>query len=285
MRVVKTPLDVRRAVADARTHGRTIGFVPTMGALHDGHASLFARALADNHFVVASIFVNPMQFNDPSDLAGYPKTEANDEAICRVAGVDLVFRPDNDTIYPEGFDTRVVPGSVARPFEGEHRIGHFDGVATVVLKLLNLVGPDVAYFGRKDFQQLAVIRRMARDLNLGVSIIGCPTVREADGLAMSSRNVKLSSDARTEAACLSRALSIALDRLRAGDSIAEARAAGRRAMSTIPDADVDYFEIVDRNSLGPVSEDMVQQAVVLVAATVGGVRLIDNMQYDEGDLT
>lgn len=285
MRVVKTPLDVRRAVADARTHGRTIGFVPTMGALHDGHASLFARALADNHFVVASIFVNPMQFNDPSDLAGYPKTEANDEAICRASGVDLVFRPDNDTIYPEGFDTRVVPGSVARRFEGEHRIGHFDGVATVVLKLLNLVGPDVAYFGRKDFQQLAVIRRMARDLNLGVSIIGCPTVREADGLAMSSRNVKLSSDARTEAACLSRALSTALDRLRAGDSIAEARAAGRRAMSTIPDADVDYFEIVDRNSLGPVSEDMVQQAVVLVAATVGGVRLIDNMQYDEGDLT
>lgn len=273
--------DLRRIVAAARSEGRTIGFVPTMGALHAGHASLFDRARRDGHFVVVSIYVNPTQFNDPQDFANYPKTQALDDETCSRTGVDLIFRPTNDTVYPEGFDTKVSTGSLAERFEGSHRPGHFDGVATVVLKLFNLVSPDAAYFGRKDFQQLAVVRRMVRDFNLEMSVVGCPTIREADGLAMSSRNVKLGPDSRARAGVLSTALQTAIDALRNGDDVATARASGARVLDSASGVAVDYFEIVDRDSLGPVTTDRVTSSVALVAATIDGVRLIDNMQFDE----
>lgn len=254
-----------------------------MGALHNGHASLFDRARRDGHFVVASIYVNPAQFNDPQDFANYPKTQTNDDALCRQAGVDLVFRPTSDVVYPPGFDTRVVAGAIAARFEGAHRPGHFDGVATVVLKLFNLVSPDVAYFGRKDFQQLAVIRRMVQDFNLGLTIVGCPTIREADGLALSSRNVKLDPQSRARAATLSTALETAIGALRNGADVASARESATRVLASTEGVVVDYFEIVDRDSLGPVSTARITSSVALVAATLGGVRLIDNMQFNEDD--
>lgn len=192
MRVVTAIDDVRAAVRAARSNGGTVAFVPTMGALHSGHVSLIDRARAEASFIVVSIFVNPLQFNDSSDLAAYPRNAGADETMCEHAGVDLLWCPGVDVIYPEGFDTRVEPGALGSSLEGLHRPGHFAGMATVVLKLLNVIAPDVACFGRKDFQQLAVVRRMVRDFDLQVRVIGCPTVREDDGLALSSRNAKLS---------------------------------------------------------------------------------------------
>lgn len=280
MRIVSAPSEVRASVAAARSSGRSIGFVPTMGALHAGHASLIDEARNHGHFVVVSIFVNPMQFNDPRDLAAYPITTQADDSLCVTAGVDLLWRPTVDDIYPSGFDTVVEPGAMASILEGKHRPGHFRGVATVVLKLFNVVAPDFAYFGLKDFQQLAVIRHMARDLELPVDIIGCPTIREDDGLAMSSRNTKLSADARRSAAALSNALTGVVTALRNGDDVAEARAIGLALLSKQPGIDVEYLEIVDRDTLSQLTSNDSSSAVVLVAANIGGVRLIDNLEVD-----
>lgn len=280
MRIVSAPSDVRTTIAEARSSGRSVGFVPTMGALHAGHASLIEEARIHGQFVVVSIFVNPMQFNDPRDLAAYPITTQADDNLCLTAGVDLLWRPTVDDIYPKGFDTVVEPGALASILEGKHRPGHFRGVATVVLKLFNVVTPDCAYFGLKDFQQLAVIRQMVRDLELPVDIIGCPTIREDDGLAMSSRNTKLSDDARRTAGSLSNALTAVVNALRNGDDVAEARAIGLALLSGPSGIDVEYLEIVDRDSLSPLTSNDCSAAVVLVAANVDGVRLIDNLEVD-----
>lgn len=280
MQSVNDSEELRRIVVGARRAGRTVGFVPTMGALHDGHASLVDRARADGHFVIVSVFVNPLQFNDANDLSAYPVTEAADTRLCDEHGVDIVYRPDVSTIYPEGFDTRVVPGEIARVFEGRSRAGHFDGVATVVLKLFNIVAPDVAYFGMKDYQQLAVIRRMVRDLNMPLHVVGCPTVRETDGLALSSRNVRLSPSARRKASALHRALQASVEHLGRGSDVATARSAGIAVLSGDADIALDYFDIVRRDTLEPLADGQRVPAVVLVAATVGGVRLIDNVEID-----
>ncbi len=282
MKIVHDTADVRRAIEQARSAGHSIGFVPTMGALHDGHASLFTHAKSINGFVVASIFVNPLQFNDPGDLASYPTTAQDDEAICVERGVDLVYRPTIDDVYPDGFDTRVEPGALADVLEGQHRPGHFSGMATVVLKLFNIVDPDDTYFGKKDFQQLAIVQRMVTDFNLKVRVHGVETVRESDGLAMSSRNSKLSVSARMAAAKLSAALFEVRRRVSQGTDPSEAVTSQRNALLSYPDIEVEYLELVDSSSLrAPASES--NHLVVLVAAKVGGVRLIDNVEISLGN--
>ena len=210
MRTVRTVAEVRAALREARRAERVIGLVPTMGALHDGHLSLIRRARATCDDVVVSLFVNPAQFNESSDLAAYPRDEARDGALAAKAGADLLFAPELAEVYPPGFATTVHAGGVTETLEGVHRgAGHFDGVATVVTKLLNMVGPDVAFFGQKDAQQALVIRRLVRDLDLPVRIEVCPTVREADGLALSSRNVHLRGADRERALALRDALAAA----------------------------------------------------------------------------
>jgi pantoate--beta-alanine ligase len=249
-----------------------------MGALHAGHVSLLHRARGEGSFVVASIFVNPLQFNDPDDLAAYPRPAEADEALCESAGVDLVWRPVAETIYPVGFDTRVEPGTLATGLEGLLRPGHFGGMATVVLKLLNVVAPDVAIFGRKDFQQLAIVRRMVRDLDVPVRIVACPTVREQDGVAMSSRNAKLSLESRKVARLLSRVIHVAAQAMQSGERADRVRDRALADLSSWSGIDIEYLEIVDRDSLLPVVDERTANAVVLVAAVVGGVRLIDNVE-------
>lgn len=278
MRIVTAIDDVRAAIRAARSDGRTVAFVPTMGALHAGHLSLIDRAREEASFVVVSIFVNPLQFDDANDLDAYPRTAQADETMCEKAGVDLVWCPGTNVLYPEGFDTQVEPGALASSLEGLHRPGHFAGMATVVLKLLNVVAPDVACFGRKDFQQLAIVRRMVRDFDVPVRIVGCPTVRENDGLALSSRNSKLSPEARAIATHLSRVIREAARTMRSGRRADEALRIAVADLSSISGIRVEYLEVVDRDSLSPVTDERTDNAVVVVAAVVGGVRLIDNVE-------
>jgi len=274
-----------QARADAeRAAGRRIALVPTMGALHAGHASLFkiARQRADRVWV--SIFVNPTQFDDPRDLAAYPRTLESDLALCRDAGVDLAFTPDAAEMYPEGAQTAVEVGAIAAPLCGASRPGHFRGVATVVTKLLVAAKPHVAVFGEKDYQQLAVIRQLVRDLRLDVEIIGAPTVREPDGLALSSRNRHLDPDARRQAVALVRALDAAESAVAAGE-----RSAGRllslvhAELAAAPRAEIDYAELRDATTLAPAPAQLAGPALLALAvllrpAADGGrtVRLIDN---------
>lgn len=265
--VVRSPEElVRRAPA------RTRGLVPTMGALHAGHQSLIARAAADNDEVVVSIFVNPTQFNDPNDLARYPRTPERDLALAAEAGASIVYMPPVEAIYPEGHATTVHVDGLAERWEGAFRPGHFDGVTTVVSILLNQVRPDRSYFGEKDFQQLAVVRRMHRDLHLPGEIVGCPIVREPDGLAMSSRNVRLAPDERERALALSRALGAMTAAVEAGTTATEALiAAGQAELAGVA---VEYLAIVDPATLEP-APDIANGTRALVAARVGEVRLID----------
>ena len=275
-----------RARADAeRAAGRRIALVPTMGALHAGHVSLVkvARQRADRVWV--SIFVNPTQFNDPHDLAGYPRTLAADLATCRDAGVDAVFAPDAAEIYPDGADTSVEVGALSRPLCGAARPGHFRGVATVVAKLLIAAKPHVAVFGEKDFQQLAVIRRMARDLLLDVEIIGAPTLREPDGLALSSRNRNLDADARREALVLVRALDAAEAAVASGERDgARVQALVRAEITAAPRAEIDYAELRDPITLATAPAQLDGPALLALAVFVRpppsgdgrSVRLIDN---------
>ena len=281
MHTVTTDDELRALVRAARVEGHRVGFVPTMGALHAGHRSLIAASAAGCGFTAVSIFVNPTQFDRGDDLAAYPRTPAADLAACEEAGADVVFLPDPDAMYPPGFATTVHVAGPALPLEGAHRPGHFDGVATVVLKLLNLAGPDAAYFGEKDFQQLAVVRRMARDLDLPVEIVGRPTVREPDGLALSSRNARLSPADRTRAVELSRTLRDARDRLRE-DAGMDADALERTMRDRLADAGfaVDYAVLRDADTLGPVTPDTTGR-VLLAAAWLGGVRLIDNVRVSD----
>lgn len=270
-------------VASRRKQGETIGFVPTMGALHRGHLSLIEIARTHADIVIVSTFVNPLQFDNAEDFDRYPETQPADEEMCRQRGVHVLYRPTLSEMYPNGFATNVHVEGLSSILEGASRPGHFDGVTTVVAKLFNNVDPDVAIFGAKDFQQVAVIRRMARDLGFRIRIIVAPTVREIDGLAMSSRNVRLDIEARRAATGLSKGLFAARTAFRAGTTSARTLVdlvVGH--MGASPIVTVDYVQIVDPYDLKPV-EDAGPDDVAVVAAIVGGVRLIDNLVLGDDD--
>ncbi len=274
--------EVRQTVAAARRGGHLIGCVPTMGALHAGHMSLVERAQAECGFVVLTLFVNPTQFGPKEDFTKYPRPFDADRVKCQAAGVGLLFQPPAETMYPPDSATFVEVRGFSDVLEGAIRPGHFRGVATVVTKLLNITQPDRAYFGQKDFQQQALIRRMCRDLNMPVEIVTCPTLRDPDGLAMSSRNVYLSPAERTSGLSLYRALCLARDKVRAGELVlSEIRLAMRREMEQTPGVTVDYGTIVDADSLAELTTAG-PRMVALVAARVGPTRLIDNLWL--GDL-
>lgn len=274
-----TIAEVRRAVAAARQEGRTVGLVPTMGALHAGHLRLVEKARDASGFVVVSIFVNPTQFGPDEDFRRYPRTLEADAELCSRGGADLIFAPEVAEVYPTGPSSTFVevPG-LSGTLEGASRPGHFRGVATVVLKLFAIVGPDLAFFGTKDYQQLAVIRRMVEDLNLPVEVRAVPTVREPDGLALSSRNRYLDPDHRRAAVVLSRALSAAAGAVEGGERDADrVRQILRETIGSEPLARLDYAEVVDAQTLEPAREvGPGQGTVALLAARVGPARLIDN---------
>ncbi len=277
MIVVSTIAGVREAVAKARTSGLTIGFVPTMGALHDGHLSLVERARREADVVVMSIFVNPLQFAPNEDLARYPRPVKNDERLARESGVDILFRPDSDEMYPGQLEVTVKAGDNGIAWEGSSRPGHFDGVLTVVAKLLNIVQPDVAVFGRKDLQQAALVKAMVRDLDLPVGIVIAPIVRESDGLAMSSRNRYLSEAERRSALSLNQALSEIRRAFARGEHGVEAlERVGRAVLEQESGVKSDYLAVVNGSTLAH-SEEADKTSAAIVAARVGSTRLIDNM--------
>jgi pantoate--beta-alanine ligase len=281
MEVVETAARCRELLDRARAAGRVVGLVPTMGALHEGHTSLLARARAECDVVAVSIFVNPLQFGDPEDIACYPRTLERDLLICAETGADVVFAPSVSEMYPSwpsAPSTTVSVRGVSDEWEGASRPGHFDGVATVVAKLFAIAGPCRAYFGLKDFQQLAVVRRLALDLSLAVEVVGCPTVREADGLALSSRNVRLSAAERQAAIALSRALAAGRAALGAGERSGSAVARAMRAVvAREPLVALDYAVVVDADSLQEAASVADAGSVrLLIAGQVGPVRLIDN---------
>jgi len=273
VQVARTRTALHTALGNA---ARPVGLVPTMGWLHEGHRSLMRRARAESGTTIVTIFVNPRQFDDPADLDGYPRDEARDLAMCAAEEVDLVFAPPVSEVYPPGFDTRVQVGEIARPLEGAARPGHFDGVATVVAVLLGLVHADRAYFGQKDAQQLLVIRRMATDLAIGTEVVACPTVREPDGLALSSRNVHLSPAERAAAPVLHRALLAGRaawrDGERSGDQL---RAMMRSVLDAEPLARPEYVSVADAETLAEL-ETAGDQALLSLAVRIGSTRLIDN---------
>jgi pantoate--beta-alanine ligase len=273
MQIVRT----RAALADALAAlPRPIGLVPTMGWLHDGHRTLIDRSASENAATVATIFVNPRQFNEASDYTQYPRNEERDLAICREAGVDLVFAPDLDAVYPPGFDTTVAVGAISEPLEGAARPSHFDGVATVVAILFNLVRADRASFGQKDAQQLAVTRRMALDLAIPTAVIACPTIREPDGLALSSRNVHLSPEERAAAPALHEALVAARAAWQAGERSGDVlRAVMRTVLDAAPVVDPEYVSVADARTLAEL-EVVDRPALLSLAARLGTTRLIDN---------
>ena len=283
MLVVSSIDDVRSAVAEARLAGARIGFVPTMGALHDGHLSLVARSNAICDVTVMSIYVNPLQFGANEDLSRYPRPVQEDERLAAEAGVDILFRPDDQTMYPAGRTIGVTAGKLGADWEGASRPGHFDGMLTVVAKLFNIVQPDVAVFGQKDLQQSALVRALVRDLNMPIEVDVAPTVREADGIAMSSRNRYLDDADRKRASVLSRALrEMKGAYLRGERSVAELERIGLQVLTTEPDVKADYLAVIDRDSfLRPASAD--DRSSVVVAARVGSTRLIDNMALSAHD--
>ncbi len=277
MRTLQTKAELREHLRGERANGRSIGLVPTMGAFHAGHVSLMERARAETDVVVVSLFVNPTQFGPNEDLAAYPRDEARDAAIAEEAGVDVLFAPPLEEVYPDGFQTTVsVAGSaLGESLEGAHRLGHFDGVATVVTKLLNMVGPDVAFFGQKDAQQALIVRRVVRDLDIPTRIEVCPTVREADGLAMSSRNAYLDPAERERAIALRRALDAAEHAVAAGERDASTVTAAAHAAMEPFGVEPEYLALVASDTLQPVDQ-LDGQILVALAARVGRARLIDN---------
>ena len=275
MNVLQTVADFRAA---QREYPRPLGLVPTMGYLHEGHLSLVRRCRADNATAVASIFVNPTQFGPSEDLSTYPRDMEGDLAKLEAEGVDLVFAPDASEMYPDGFDTAIDVGDIARRLEGERRPGHFQGVATVVCKLLTIVRPDNVYFGQKDAQQCLVIKRLNADLNLGAEIVVMPTVRDPDGLALSSRNAYLSPEDREAALSLYRALSLAGSLY--ADGVRDAEAMRREMIALLeaePRASVEYVSVADAETLVEL-ESVDRPALVSMAVRIGRVRLIDNIE-------
>jgi pantoate--beta-alanine ligase len=275
--------ELRRMLTAARRDGLKTGCVPTMGALHRGHISLFEQARKASDVVVATIFVNPTQFGPQEDLAKYPRPIEADLEACRTNGVDIVFLPTAEALYPPGFSTWVTVDDLSERFEGEIRPTHFRGVATIVLKLFNIVQPEVAFFGQKDFQQQAIIRRMVRDLDVPVEIVTCPTIREPDGLALSSRNVYLNPAERSAATVLSRGLRLAELQLRGGNPQPKTVIDNVRALlKSEPLVKPDYVAIVDPDTLAPLHDSQTRMAVLL-AARLGATRLIDNSLIELGD--
>ena len=276
MEVFDTPAAITAWTRDRRAGGDTIAVVPTMGALHEGHIALIDEASARADAVVVTIFVNPLQFNQASDFERYPRPIEGDLDVCRDRSVDAVYAPTASVMYPDGFETHVVPGELATRLEGAMRPGHFEGVTTVVAKLFNATQPDVAVFGEKDFQQLAILRRMVLDLDMPIDVVGVATVREPDGLALSSRNMRLTPDDRAAAGVIGRALASAAELCREGERRADVvRAAARDVLAGEPRARVEYVEIVDAATLEPIAE-VDRPAVIVTAAWFGEVRLIDN---------
>ncbi|MDO8485646.1 MAG: pantoate--beta-alanine ligase [Candidatus Limnocylindrales bacterium] len=281
-RIIRTRAELRDALDDV---ARPVGLIPTMGWLHEGHRALIRQARAADATTVVSIFVNPRQFNVAKDYTKYPRNEARDLEICQSEGVDLVFAPEAAEVYPPGSDTTVSVGAVAQPLEGAARPGHFDGVATVVAILFGLVGAEHAYFGQKDAQQVMVIRQMARDLAIPTQVIACPTVREPDGLALSSRNVHLSPGERAAASILRQALLAARASWEAGERSAEAlRDAIRETLMAEPLADVEYVSVADSRTLREL-ERVDGPALLSLAVRFGTTRLIDNEPLGAGPVT
>jgi pantoate--beta-alanine ligase len=276
VRVVRTVTEIRTAVAEARSHGDVVGLVPTMGAFHEGHLSLIRRARAESGLVVVSLFVNPTQFGANEDLSAYPRDEARDAVLARDAGADILFAPAVAEVYPDGFATTIHVSGITEVLCGAVRgAQHFDGVATVVTKLFGMVAPDAAYFGQKDAQQIVVVRRLVRDLDIPVRIVACPIVREADGLAMSSRNVYLDEAARAQATALNRALTAAQSAVGAGTTDAAAVLAVAQAELAASGIVPEYLELRAPDDLHTV-EVVDGPTLLAVAARVGRARLIDN---------
>ncbi len=273
MRVIRDVGTLRTALADG---GRT-GLVPTMGAFHEGHLSLIRAARAACDLVVVWLFVNPTQFNEAADLANYPRDEERDAALAAASGADILFAPTVEQVYPAGFATTVTVAGLGETLEGAHRPGHFAGVATVVAKMLNMAGPDVAYFGAKDAQQVAVVRRMVRDLDIPTRIEVLPTVRDADGLALSSRNVRLNAEERGRATALYRGLCAGRAVLAAGEHDAAALTKLVEETLVRAGAVVEYVAVVDLDTFEPVAR-VERPALVVVAGWVGATRLIDNLE-------
>lgn len=277
MRVLRAIDDMRRAVRDARASGATVGFVPTMGAFHDGHLSLIKSARAQTDVVVVSIFVNPAQFNDPSDLLNYPRTEARDVALAAGEGAHICFAPAAADMYPDGFATYVTVPRLSEPLCGRFRgEEHFRGMATIVTKLFNIVSPDMAFFGQKDAQQAVIVRQLVRDLDMPVRVVLCPTVREPDGLAMSSRNARLGAADRVRATALRHGLAEA--ELEIANGSRDGRHVAELARGAMRDRGVEaeYVEVVSAETLRPVTP-LSGEILIAVAAHVGPVRLIDNV--------
>lgn len=276
--VISDPDELREALGAAQ-----VGFVPTMGALHAGHVALIERAARENACTVVSIFVNPTQFNDPSDLARYPRNLDHDVEVASDAGADVIYAPDAETVYPPGFSTFVEVGGLTDRWEGEARPGHFRGVATVVTILLNTVRPRRAYFGEKDYQQLLVVRRMQRDLRLPGEIVACPTVREPDGLALSSRNARLTPEQRQTAVALPRSLFAMAAAAKEGERrAANLLALGRQQLEEAPGLEIEYLAVVEPDELAPV-EEVTPGTRVIAAVRLGDVRLIDNLELLPAD--
>jgi pantoate--beta-alanine ligase len=277
VQIVRTSEELANACAAAKAAGR-LALVPTMGALHAGHLALVSEAKKRAERVAVSIFVNPLQFAAGEDLARYPRREAEDTAMLEQSDCEILWLPAPGDIYPEGFATTVSVTGVSERWDGAARPGHFDGVATVVAKLFNAVGPDVAVFGEKDFQQLAVIRKMAEDLNFGIGIVGVPTVRDADGLALSSRNAYLSPDQRARALALPAALEHARDSIRGGAAVGASLAIAKQSLIDAGFSNLDYFALVDAQTLEPLDrpEGIMR---LIAAATIGTTRLIDNLPF------
>ena len=282
MKIARTVEDLCRSVEKARKADKSVGLVPTMGALHAGHLSLVEKARRENDFVVVSVFVNPTQFNNPEDLAKYPRTEEADTALLEKAGVDVAFIPTAREVYGDEPDTRVFDlGPVAEVMEGAMRPGHFNGVAQIVSRLFEWSRPTRAYFGEKDFQQIAVIRRMAEIEGFNdIDIVACPIVREADGLALSSRNVRLTSEQRAAAPAIHRVLSESLLDREAGMSVREVVESVTHKLNDMPGVEVEYYSIVDPVTLQPVDNwDDAEHPVGCITVYFGDVRLIDNIRY------
>ncbi|WP_165251882.1 pantoate--beta-alanine ligase [Adlercreutzia sp. ZJ304] len=281
MRIVSSIAEVKDAVAQWRTSGHAVALVPTMGYLHAGHESLMDAARAACDKVVVSVFVNPIQFGPNEDYDSYPRDLDHDAAICETHGVDLIFHPEVQEMYPEGFATYVSADALAETLCGASRPGHFRGVCTVVNKLFNIVQPNMAFFGQKDAQQLAIIKRMVRDLNMNVQVVGCPIVREEDGLAKSSRNTYLSTEERQAALVLSRAVKKGYAAVEAGErNAAKLKQLMADVLSAEPLARIDYLEVVDGLTMQPI--DTINESVlVAMAVYIGNTRLIDNFIFEE----
>ena len=277
MKIIRSPQAMTAWSENLRRQGVTIGFVPTMGALHDGHRELIRAARLRCDALVVSIFVNPTQFGPQEDLAKYPRPISQDRALCRKEGVDVCFEPTAEVMYPNGFQTMVTLPTIARRWEGEIRPHHFPGVATIVTKLFGIVRPQVALFGQKDFQQSALVRQLVKDLNLGIEVVVHPTVREADGLAMSSRNVYLLQEERTRAITLYKSLQAGAEVIRRGVTDGKAvQSAMAHVLKKEPAITIDYLALCDPSTLEPLC-DVMSRVVLLGAVRIGSVRLIDNL--------